>query len=212
VAVPRAGVPELVVDPRKWPDITLRTLSLAEALALPAGSLACLDTPLALARQAEFAALLPKVRALLEPGGYWRLVDVMLPAMPAHWVFTCFPDAWVYVRDAVWTSYKCSNVLRENGFGVKLKERSFYQPVSLAAAHAIACQRQGILATLSDEAYQKGLARLAAAVRDRGATTLIGSEFTLVEILAVKGEQPKPKRRRPSFRKAGEEAAEAAGE
>ena len=32
--------------------------------------------------------------------------------------------------------------------------------------------------------------------------------FTLVEILAVKGEQPKPKRRRPSFRKPGEEAAE----
>ncbi len=42
--------------------------------------------------------------------------------------------------------------------------------------------------------------------------TLIGSEFTLVEILAVKGEQPKPKRRRPSFRKAGEEAAEIADE
>ena len=101
-------------------------------------------------------------------------------------------------------------MLREVGFGVKLKEHSFYQPVSLGAAHAIAQQRPGLLATLSDDAYQKGLERLATEAASRGAATLIGSEFTLVEILAVKGEQPKPKRRRPSFRKPGEEAADAA--
>ncbi len=88
VAVPRAGVPDLVVDPRKWPDVTLRRLTLPEALALPAGSLACLDTPLAMASQAEFVELLPQVYALLEPGGYWRFVDLMPPAMPAHWVYT----------------------------------------------------------------------------------------------------------------------------
>ncbi len=212
VAIPRAGVPDLVVDHRKWPDVILRTLSLSETLALPAGSLACLDTPLALASQAGFAELVPQVRALLEPGGYWRFVDLMLPAMPAHWVFTYFPEAWVHVRDTLWTSYKFSTVLREAGFGVKLKERSFYQPVSLAAAHAIAQQRSGLLVSLSDDLYQKGLDRLADEVRDRGAETQIGSEFTLVEILAVKGEQPKPKRRRPSFRKPGEETVEAAGE
>ncbi len=212
VAVPRAGVPDLVVDPRKWPDVTLRRLTLPEALALPAGSLACLDTPLAMASQAEFVELLPQVYALLEPGGYWRFVDLMPPAMPAHWVFTYFPDAWVYVRDTLWTSYKFSTALREAGFGVKLREHSFYQPISLAAAHAIAQQRPGLLASLSDDAYQKGLARLAAEAAGRGAATLIGSEFTLVEVLAVKGEQPKPKRRRPSFRKAGEELAEVADE
>jgi hypothetical protein len=55
-------------------------------------------------------------------------------------------------------------------------------------------------------------ARLAAEAAGRGAATLIGAEFTLVEILAVKGEQPKPKRRRPSFRKLGEEATDAADE
>ena len=212
VAVPRAGVPELVVDHRKWPDVTLRSLSLPEALALPADSLACLDTPLALAGPAEFVTLLPQVYALLEPGGYWRIVDLMLPAMPAHWVFTCFPEAWTHVRDVLWSSYKFSHALREAGFGIKLKEHSYYQPVSLAAAHAIARQRPGLLATLSDEAYQQGLARLAHEIRDRGAGTLIGSEFTLVEILAVKGEQPKPKRRRSPFRKAGDELAEVADE
>ena len=78
------------------------------------------------------------------------------------------------------------------------------QPVSLGVAHAIAQQRPGLLAALSDEAYQKALERLTDEARDRGAKTLNGSGFTLVEILAVKGEQPKPKRRRPSFRKAGE--------
>ncbi len=116
------------------------------------------------------------------------------------------------MRDTLRTSYKFSTALREAGFGVKLKEHSFYQPISLAAAHAIAQQRPGLLASLSDDAYQKGLARLAAEAAGRGAATWIGSEFTLVEVLAVKGEQPKPKRRRPSFRKAGDELAEVADE
>ncbi len=62
MAIPRGRVPELVVDPRKSPDVILRTLSLPETLALPAGSLACLDTPLALASQAEFAGFRPRSR------------------------------------------------------------------------------------------------------------------------------------------------------
>jgi len=186
-------------------DAGIGSLQVAQALRATVAELG-------LASQVEFAELLPQVQALLEPGGYWRFVDLMPPAMPAHWIFTYFPDAWVCVRDTLWTSYKLSTVLREAGFGVKLKERSFYQPVSLAAAHAIAQQRPGLLATLSDDVYQKGVERLAEESHARGAATLIGSEFTLVEILAVKGEQPKPKRRRPSFRKAGEEATEVADE
>ena len=212
VAVPCTGVPTIDLDSRKWPEVSLRSLSLDTALALPAGSLACLDTPLVAPSQTRFEELLPRIHALLEQGGYWRFVDLMPPAMPAHWVFTYFPDAWGYVRGSVWTSYKFYNVLREAGFGVKLKEHSYYQPVSLAAAHAIAARREGILATLSDEAYQNGQESLAAEARGRGSGTLIGSEFTLVEILAVKGEQPRPKRRKPSFRKPGEDAAEVAGE
>ena len=53
---------------------------------------------------------------------------------------------------------------------------------------------------------------MASADHDLDVATLISSEFTLVEILAVKGEQPKPKRRRPSFWKPGEETVEAADE
>ncbi len=214
VAVPHAGVPGLVVDHRKWPEVTLRNLPLGEAVTLPAGSVACLDTPLILGNQAEFTALLPQVREVLEDGGYWRLVDLMLPAMPAHWVFTYFPEVWAYVCDTVWSSYKFNALLREAGFGVRLKEHSFYQPVSLGAAYAIAQQRPGLLATLSDEAYQRGLERLAAECGARGAATQLGSEFTLVEILAVKAEHPKPprKRRRPSFRKPGKAVEEIVAE
>ncbi len=116
--------------------------------------------------------------------------------------------------DTVWSSYKFNALLWEAGFGVKLKEHSFYQLVSLGAAYAIAQQRPGLLATLSDEAYQRGLERLAAECRARGAATQLGSEFALVEILAVKAEHPKPprKRRRPSFRKPGEPVEEMVAE
>ena len=59
--------------------------------------------------------------------------------------------------------------------------------------------RAGILATLPAEAYRKGLAQLATAVRAQGAQAIIGSEVTLVEVAAVKDEQPRPKRRKRPF-------------
>jgi hypothetical protein len=85
------------------------------------------------------------------------------------------------------------------GFGLVLQEHAFYQPVSLAVAHALAGRRTGILATLDDEAYKKGMALLAAAVHAQGGETLIGSEVTLVKVAAVKDEQPRPKRRKRPF-------------
>jgi hypothetical protein len=103
------------------------------------------------------------------------------------------------VRGATWTPHKIYNSLRGVGFGLVLQEHTFYQPISLGAADAIAQRREGILATLPEEAYRKGLAELAAAVRTQGAQTFIGSEVTLVEVAAVKDEQPRPKRRRRPF-------------
>ena len=94
-----------------------------------------------------------------------------------------------------------------------LQEHAFYQPVSLAAAYALAGRQSGVLATLADDAYQKGMALLAAAVHTQGGQTLIGSEVTLVEVAAVKDEQPRPKRRKRPFDPpaggAGSELAEA---
>jgi hypothetical protein len=199
VTVPHPGVPAVEVDRRKWPETTLQALTLADVLALPAGSLACLDTPLAVQDQARLEELVGKVYAVLEPNGYWHFVDLMPSSMPAHWVFTYFPEAWTFVRGATWTPHKIYNSLRGADFGLVLQEHAFYQPISLGAAHAIAQRREGILATLADDAYHKGLAQLAAAVRTQGAQTLIGSEVTLVEVAAVKDEQPRPKRRKRPF-------------
>ena len=199
VTVPYPGIPAAEVDRRKWGDVTLQALTLEEALALPADALACLDTPLAVQDQAGLVALAGRVHAVLAPNGYWLFVDLMPASMPAHWVFTYFPEAWAQVRAAGWTPHKIYGVLRETGFGLVLQEHAFYQPVSLAAAYALAGQRTGILATLADEAYQKGMALLAAAVRAQGSGTLIGSELTLVEVAAVKDEQPRPKRRKRPF-------------
>ena len=47
VTVPHPGVPAVEVDRRKWPEVTLQALTLEDVLALPADTLACLDTPLA---------------------------------------------------------------------------------------------------------------------------------------------------------------------
>ena len=135
-ATPCLGVPPLDLDQRKWPAVSLRRLALDQVLALPVGTLACLDTPFIVQGETHFTALLPQVYSVMEPGGYWRFVDLMLPAMPAHWLFTYFPEAWVYVRGSGWTSSKLYNILREADFGVKLREHSFYQAVSLGVAHA----------------------------------------------------------------------------
>lgn len=199
VTVPYPGIPAAEVDRRKWGDVTLQALTLEEALALPADALACLDTPLAVGDQAGLVALAGRVQAVLAPNGYWHFVDLMPASMPAHWVFTYFPEAWAQARAAAWTPHKIYGILRETGFGLVLQEHAFYQPVSLAAAYALAGQRNGVLATLADEAYQKGMALLAAAVRAQGGGTLIGSELTLVEAAAVKDEQPRPKRRKRPF-------------
>lgn len=199
VTVPHPGVPAAEVDRRKWGNVTLQACTLEEALALPPDSLACLDTPLAVGDQMGLEALAGRVYAVLEPSGYWHFVDLMPSSMPAHWLFTYFPEAWMQVRAQAWTSHKVYGVLRAAGFGLMLQEHVFYQPISLAAAQAIAGQRAGILAALADEAYEKGMARLAAAVREQGGETLIGSEVTLVEIAAVKDEQPRPKRRKRPF-------------
>lgn len=199
VTVPYPGVPAAEVDRRKWGDVTLQARTLAEALAMPAGSLACLDTPLAVQDQAGLEALAGRVHAVLEPNGYWHFVDLMPPSMPAHWLFTYFPEAWMQVRAQAWTPHKIYGVLRAAGFGLMLQEHAFYQPISLAAAQVIAGQRAGILATLAGEVYQQGLARLAAAVREQGGQAVIGSEVTLVEVAAVKDEQPRPKRRKRPF-------------
>ena len=185
VTVPYPGIPAAEVDRRKWGDVSLQALTLEEALALPADALGLPGHPAGCAGSGgSGGARWPgPCRA-----GAERIlalsVELMPASMPAHWVFTYFPEAWAQARAAGWTPRTRSyGVLRENGFGLVLQEHAFDQPVSLAAAYALAGRRAGILATLADDAYQKGHG--AAAPRRCNAQgrsdTLIGSEVTLVE-------------------------------
>jgi hypothetical protein len=93
-------------------------------------------------------------------------------------------------------AYDLYNILRRTGFQVKQEERTFHQSVTLQVALEIARQRPGILAALSDEVYQEGMRRLKQAVKERGGESLITSEVTVAEIVALKGKEKPPRRRR----------------
>jgi hypothetical protein len=133
----------------------------------------------------------------LEQEGYWHLVDVVPASMPAHWVFAFFPQAWQYVQNVSWTAYTFYNVLQQTGFRVEQREHTFHQPIALGLAMEIARQRPGLLTLLPDDLYQAGLRRLEEAMGERGEDTLVPSEVTVVEVMAVKGRgRPKKRTRR----------------
>jgi hypothetical protein len=130
---------------------------------------------------------------LLEEEGYWYLVDVVPASMPAHWVFTFFPEAWSYIQRAYWTAYNSYNALRQAGFQVKQKEHAFYWPVTLGVVMEIVQQRPGLLAALPDGSYRQGLERLKARKRKEGSKALVPCDVVLVEIMARKGRDEETK-------------------
>jgi site-specific DNA recombinase len=193
VAVPHPGVPPLLLDSRKWPTPSLEELSLSQVLQRAERSIAFLSTPLALQDQQVPDDLVEAVFKRLEEEGYWYLVDVVPASMPAHWVFTFFPEAWSLVRSSFWTAHNCYNALQKIGFEVEQKEHAFYWPVTLKVAQEIARQRFGILSSLSDTSYQQGMKRLESAIKEQGGNALIPSEVAMVEIVARKKSEDKGK-------------------
>jgi site-specific DNA recombinase len=187
VSVPRAGVPPVSLDGRKWPGVSLDEISLEEALAEPEGSLAFVATPLVIQESDDPEGLAAAVFRVLDEAGHWHLVDTVPASMPGHWIFAFFPEAWSQVGKHLWKAYDFYNTLRQIGFEVEQREHTFRQPVSLGAILEIARRRPGVLAALPDEAYEAGLQRIEAAVEKRGADSLEPSEVTVVEAVAVKG-------------------------
>ncbi|RLC78739.1 MAG: hypothetical protein DRJ03_24745 [Chloroflexi bacterium] len=186
VAVPQPGIPSVLLDNRKWPDVSLKTLSLPQALEQADGSVVFLGTPLVVQRHSDRDNLAQAVFRILKPEGHWHLIDIVPASMPAHWIFAFFPDAWAYAQGSFWTSYNFYNVLRRAGFQVKQEEHTFYRSVTFGVVLEIARQRPGLLATLPDELYEMGLGRLEKMVEEQGADGLLPSEVTLVEVVAVK--------------------------
>lgn len=186
VQVPHPGVPPWRVDARKWADVVLRTVPWEDIGQVPEASVYILRTPLRLQQAPDRAAVLQEARRLLATGGLWYLVDLVPTSMPAHWAFTFFPGLWEVAREQAWDTRTLYVALREAGFQAKVRERAFYQPVTLAAARALARARAGWLAHLSEEAYQEGLARLDAAIEQEGEEAVVGSEVVLVVAYAWK--------------------------
>ena len=174
------GVPPWRVDGRKWRQVRLDVLTWQEVVDQPEGKTHVLYTPLVLQAFADRARVIQEAHRVLAPGGEWYLVDLVPTSMPAHWAFTFFPDLWRLVQERAWDTRTLYVALREAGFQVKMKEQAFYQAVSLGAARALAAERTGWLAHLSEEAYHEGLARLDAAIAEQGEDALIGSEVVFV--------------------------------
>ncbi len=95
-----------------------------------------------------------------------------------------------------WKVYDFYNVLRRVGLQVEQQEHTIYQQVSLNVALKVAQQRPGLLTILPDEIYLKGMAQLEQATKEQGGNTLVASEVTVLEVMAMKGVGLKKRRRR----------------
>jgi hypothetical protein len=187
VELARPGVPPLRVDLRKWPQVTIERVR--DLNALTDESVSFLWTPFALQPVEERETLVDEVQQVMEPGGTWAFVDVMPTAMPGHWLYRFFPQAWENEERRTWDASRMYNVLLKAGFRVRLERRTFYQTVALGVARSMAGERRRCpqLAILPDEVYGQGLAALEEAVQREGKDEVIGSEFCLVEVTATRG-------------------------
>lgn len=196
IAVPHPGIPPIILNTQRWSGVSLKTLSSIQALEKLEEPVIFLDTPLAIQHHPIPEELVQTIFHLLAQEGYWHLVDIVPSSMPAHWIFTFFPEAWSHVQSSHWKVHDFYNVLRRVGFQVEQQEHTFYQQVSLEVALKIARQRSGLLSTLPDEIYLKGITQLEQTSKERGSDALVASEVTVVEVMAVKGTELRKQRRR----------------
>jgi len=168
VVVPRAGVPEVRVDGRKWPGVRVEEMGLEEALGQKEGTVAVLVTPLALQEGADRGEIVRRAWEVLEEWGYWLLVDILPVSMAGHWVFRVFPGAWKRVEKEYWIGQEVYRRLREVGFAVEMEEWTFWEGVSVGAALEVVRRRPGVLGRLSAEEIRVGEERLERMKEERG--------------------------------------------
>jgi site-specific DNA recombinase len=187
VVVPRAGVPEVRVDGRKWPGVRVEEMGLEEALRQKEGTVAVLVTPLGLQEAADRGEMVRRAWEVLEDWGYWLLVDVLPVSMAGHWMFRVFPGAWKRVEKEYWSGQEVYRRLREVGFAVEMEEWTFWEGVSVGAALEVVRRRPGILGRLSEEEIRVGVERLERMKEERGEREMLSSEVTLMAVVGRKG-------------------------
>lgn len=204
VDLSRPGVPALQVDPRKWPDVALASLTLdpdaPPALPFRDGSVSFLRTPFAFQRSPHKAAWCDEAFRVLAPGGWWVFTDLMPASMPGHWFRRFFPEATDFGLPGPLDTSALFAALTEEGFYAArsrkraearkagLARRTVYQAVRLDVVEAALARRQDspLLRCLPDGVYQLGLSRVRVALQRQGSGTLLASHLCLVDVVAVK--------------------------
>ncbi|MEA3349291.1 MAG: hypothetical protein U9Q82_01575 [Chloroflexota bacterium] len=85
-----------------------------------------------------------------------------------------------------WNLYDLYNQLLKQNFELDLQRQMYYQPVRLSVAAAIASERPGVLACLSDDVYNEGMDVLQGEIEEKGGDYVLGSKFNIVEAWAQK--------------------------
>ena len=183
VALAHPTAPPLQVDERYWDTTITRVRALDE---VAPESVAFLWTPFALQRTADRPAFINQAREILTPGGTWMLIDSLPSAMPAHWLYTYFPETWDNASQHTLDAAQLYSTLQQSGFDVELKRHTCYQPVALADVLRLTEARDAIpqLCNLPQHTYQVRLEALRHTVAQGGGETLVSGEFCVVEIAA----------------------------
>ncbi len=181
---------ELPVDLRRWPSANYQNISPEALFDLPHEHIDILISQFSIwdgmAMDQSPENLISTVWQRMKPGGVWYLNELLPQDMPAHWVYRYFPSAWEWASHHTWNLYLLYNRLLGQGFETNVKRHMYYQPVALHIAEAVACERPGVLAHLSDALFNEGMAALQKEIDEKGRDYLLGSEFNIVEAWAQK--------------------------
>jgi hypothetical protein len=183
IALHQPRTPPLRCDDRFWDTAITEVRSLA---AVAPESAAFLWTPFALQRDATRPTLINQARRALTPDGTWVLLDILPSAMPAHWLYTYFPETWDHACQHTLNAAELYTTLQQSGFDVELKRQTFYQPVPLGLVQTLAEQQAALpqLSNLPAHVYRVRLEALQQQVAQHGPETLVSGEFCLVETTA----------------------------
>ena len=158
----------------------------AESLPFADGAFDYVVTSFTLHHFEHKARALDEMVRVLRPGGAIRVVNVDPTHAPRSWVFAYFPEAWLEDQKRFWSPALLHHELEERGLAPRTRVEITLARARLATI-LVDAERRDVseLATLSEPAYARGLARLREAhARDPDATH--ADELALVEAVGAR--------------------------
>jgi hypothetical protein len=185
--------PRLHDDVRRWPGVTTRAMMLEQILKHEPEQIDVLVTNLVLwdgitqaAEGFDIPRFIAQVKPIFAPGGVWYAVELDPASVPAHWVYTFFPEARNWVETHFANTYTLYNHFQASGFKMELKRQVFYQSISIQSMLTMAQARPTVLKAISEEAYRTGMRHLQETLEQKGDGEMMGSEIAIVELWAQK--------------------------